>query len=425
MIIEEKNTEIILKIEELVEKTEEDLLESFRLIDKRTYEIQKRVLDAFRDNRVSDSHFAWNTGYGYDDAGREVTEKVYAQVFGAEKALVRTNIVNGTHAISLGILGVLKSGDKLVYCTGEPYDTLKSIIGDEDASAGTLKELGIDYGSVDLIDGDFDYKTIKKIIENENPKMLAIQRSTGYGWRKTITVNQIEDFVKFVRSLGSNAVILVDNCYCEFISQVEPSHVGVDLVCGSLIKNPGGGLALSGGYIVGREELIDRIAYRLTCPGIGGECGLTFGQTRSILQGLFMAPHIAAGALKAAMLFGKFYGDLGFEICPNMSDERADIIQAIRLNSPEAVSSFCMGIQAAAPIDSFVAPVASEMPGYADKVIMAAGTFVQGASIELSADGPIREPFNVYFQGCLTYEHGKTGLVSSAQTLVNSGFLSI
>ena len=415
-----------LKIEKLIDTCEDELLESFRAIDRRTYEIQKRVLNAFQDNRVSDSHFAWNTGYGYDDAGREVTEKVYAQVFGAEKALVRTNIVNGTHAISLAILGVLKAGDKLVYCTGEPYDTLKSIIGDGDIPApGTLKELGIEYEVVELIDGDFDYEAIKEMVAKEQPKMLAIQRSTGYGWRKTITVNQIEKFVNFIRSLGSDAVIMVDNCYCEFISNTEPSHVGADLVCGSLIKNPGGGLALSGGYIVGRENLIDRIAFRLTCPGIGGECGLTFGQTRSILQGLFMAPHVSAGALKAAMLFGSFYNKLGFEICPKMDEERADIIQAIKLGSSEAVSAFCSGIQGAAPIDSFVAPVASDMPGYADKVIMAAGTFVQGASIELSADGPIREPYNVYFQGCLTYEHGKIGLVSSAGSLANAGFLRI
>lgn len=420
------NSELRIKIEELIELSENNLIDSFRTIDKRTFKIQKRVLDAFRNNRVSDSHFSWNTGYGYDDAGRDVTERVFAQVFGAEKALVRTNIVNGTHAISLAILGTLKAGDKLVYCTGEPYDTLKSIIGDGEVPApGTLKELGIDYTSIDLIDGNFDYNSIKEIVDSEHPKMLAIQRSTGYGWRKTITVNQIEEFVTFIRSIGSDAVVMVDNCYCEFISDNEPSHVGADLVCGSLIKNPGGGLALSGGYIVGSCDLIDRISYRLTCPGIGGECGLTFGQTRSILQGLFIAPHVSAGALKAAMLFGSFYDRLGFEICPNMSDERADIIQAIKLCSPEAVSAFCSGIQTAAPIDSFVAPVASDMPGYADKVIMAAGTFVQGASIELSADGPMREPFNVYFQGCLTYEHGKIGLAESAEGLVKSGFLRI
>lgn len=420
------NSEVSNKIELLIEASESKLKEDFDSIDKRTYAIQKRVLNAFKDNRVSDSHFAWNTGYGYNDAGREVTEKVYAQVFGAEKALVRTNIVNGTHAISLAILGSLKPGDKLVYCSGEPYDTLKSIIGDEDIPGpGTLKELGIQYSSIELKDDDFDYERIEEIIKSEAPKMLAIQRSTGYGWRKTITVNQIEKFVSFVRSLDAEAIIMVDNCYCEFVSEKEPSMVGADLVCGSLIKNPGGGLALSGGYIVGNESLIDRISYRLTCPGIGGECGLTFGQTRSILQGLFIAPHISSGALKTAMLFGTFYNSLGFDICPGISDERADIIQAIKLNSPDAVSAFCRGIQSAAPIDSFVAPEASEMPGYEDKVIMAAGTFVQGSSIELSADGPMREPFNVYFQGCLTYEHGKIGLASSAESLANSGFLAI
>ncbi|MBO4235156.1 MAG: methionine gamma-lyase family protein [Firmicutes bacterium] len=420
------NSEIEKKIESLVESAEESLRESFLEIDRRTFAIQKKVLKAFIDNRVSDSHFAWRTGYGYNDDGRDIVEKVYAQVFSAEKALVRTNIVNGTHAISLAILGVLKAGDKLLYCTGEPYDTLQSIIGTEGApEPGTLRELEIDYGSIELIDGEFDYDSIEKIIKEENPKMLAIQRSTGYGWRKTITVNQIEEFVNLVRSLGSSAVIMIDNCYCEFISLNEPSAVGADIVCGSLIKNPGGGLALSGGYIVGREDLIDRIAFRLTCPGIGSECGLTFGQTRAMLQGFFMAPHITAGALKSAILLGEVYSKLGFEICPDSSMERADIIQAIRLGSPEAVSAFCKGVQSASPIDSFAAPVASEMPGYDDDIIMAAGTFVQGASIELSADGPMREPYNVYYQGALTYEHGKIGLLSSLKSLEEEGILDI
>ena len=420
------NDDTKVRIESLVEASEDELRESFVEIDKRTYELQKRVLAAFTDNRVSDSHFAWRTGYGYNDDGRDAVEKVYAQVFGAEKALVRTNIVNGTHAISLAILGVLKAGEKLVYCTGEPYDTLQSIIGTEgDPEPGTLKELGIEYGSIDLIDDEFDYDSIEKIIKEESPRMLAIQRSTGYGCRKSITVNQIGEFIHFVRSRGSDAVIMVDNCYCEFASFDEPSAVGADLVCGSLIKNPGGGLALSGGYIVGRENLVDRIAYRLTCPGIGAECGLTFGQTRAMLQGLFMAPHITAGALKSAMLFGRVYNKLGFDICPNESMERSDIIQAIKLGTPEAVSAFCKGIQSASPIDSFAAPVASEMPGYDDEVIMAAGTFVQGASIELSADGPMREPYNVYYQGALTFEHGKIGLISTLESLVDEGILEL
>ena len=420
------NEDLRCKIISMIEALENELKDAFSEIDRLSFGLQKKVLDAFTENRISDSHFAWRTGYGYNDDGRDAVEKVYSSVFGAEKALVRTNIVNGTHAISLAILGVLKPGEKLVYCTGEPYDTLQSIIGsDENPNPGTLKELGINYETVDLIDGEFDFEKIEKLIKEDRPRMLAIQRSTGYGWRKSITVNQIKEFVTFVRNLGSDAVIMVDNCYCEFVSSDEPSSVGADLVCGSLIKNPGGGLALSGGYIVGREDLIDRISYRLTCPGIGAECGLTFGQTRAMLQGLFMAPHITAGALKSAMLFGKVYQKLGYDICPNFSMERADIIQAIKLGSKEAVYAFCKGIQSASPIDSFASPVASEMPGYDDEVIMAAGTFVQGASIELSADGPMREPYNVYYQGALTYEHGKLGLVSTLESLAEEGIIAV
>lgn len=420
------NEDLRRKIISMIEALENELNDAFSEIDRLSFELQKKVLDAFTENRISDSHFAWRTGYGYNDDGRDAVEKVYSSVFGAEKALVRTNIVNGTHAISLAILGVLKPGEKLVYCTGEPYDTLQSIIGsDENPNPGTLKELGINYETVDLIDGEFDFEKIEKLIKEDRPRMLAIQRSTGYGWRKSITVNQIKEFVTFVRNLGSDPVIMVDNCYCEFVSSDEPSAVGADLVCGSLIKNPGGGLALSGGYIVGREDLIDRISYRLTCPGIGAECGLTFGQTRAMLQGLFMAPHITAGALKSAMLFGKVYQKLGYDICPDFSMERADIIQAIKLGSKEAVYAFCKGIQSASPIDSFASPVASEMPGYDDEVIMAAGTFVQGASIELSADGPMREPYNVYYQGALTYEHGKLGLVSTLESLAEEGIITV
>ena len=414
------------KINTIIKECEEELNSDFKAIDQNALILQKRVLNAFRDNRVSDSHFSWNTGYGYDDAGRAVVESVYASVFGAEKALVRTNIVNGTHAISLGILGVLKQGDSILYCTGEPYDTLKSIIGDENSpEPGTLNELGIGFDSIELVNDDFDYDSIREYVVKNNPKMVAVQRSTGYGWRISITVNQLEKFINFIRSLNEQIIILVDNCYCEFVSVEEPSHLGADIVCGSLIKNPGGGLALSGGYVVGNSDLIDRIAYRLTCPGIGGECGLTFGQTRSILQGLFISPHVTAGALKSAMLFGRVYNKLGFDVCPGIDDERADIIQAIRLNSKEAVSCFCKGIQSASPIDSFVEPVASDMPGYKDEVIMAAGTFVQGASIELSADGPMREPYNVYYQGGLTYEHGKIGLVSTLEMLEKSMVLSL
>ena len=412
---------------ELAKNCERELSESFSGADYNTEIATMRILKAFQDNRVSDTHFAWNTGYGYNDAGREVLEAVYASYFGAEAALVRTNIVNGTHALATTLLGLLKNGDELIYVTGRPYDTLQSVIGIKGncENHGTLIESGVVYKEIDLTpDGNFDFDKILESI-NDRTKIIAVQRSMGYGWRNCITVNQIGELKRRLEIVNKNLILFVDNCYCETLEALEPTHVGADICCGSLIKNPGGGLALSGGYIVGKADLVDKVAYRLTCPGIGAECGLTFGQTRSMLQGLFISPRVSAGAVKAALLLARICEKLGLAVCPRSSDRRSDIIQAVRFDSPDALSEFCRWVQGAAPIDSFVTPVPSDMPGYDDKVIMAAGTFVQGASIELSCDGPLRPPYIAYFQGGLTYEHARIGVMKVVQGLINGGFVRL
>ena len=414
-------------ITELVNDCERELAPLFAELDQRTEYHQLRVLHAFQENRISDVHFGWNTGYGYDDAGRDAVERVFANVFQTEKALVRTNIVNGTHAIALGLLGVLRPGDELLYCTGMPYDTLQSVIGCDPAryqpGDGTLRDLGVSFAYVPLAGNQIDLEALAARIRPET-KIVAIQRSMGYGWRNNISVNQIEAVCSLVHALGRDDLyVLVDNCYSEFIDEGEPAAAGADLVCGSLIKNPGGGLALSGGYVCGKAALIDRIAFRLTCPGIGAECGLTYGQTRAMLQGLFFAPKVTNGAVKGAMLLGEAARRLGYAICPDTKAKRGDIIQAVRFGDPRALEAFCRGIQEAAPIDSFVTPVAAPMPGYDDDVIMAAGAFVQGASIELSADAPMREPYIAYFQGGLTYEHSKYGVMKALDVLKKEGLL--
>ena len=429
------------KLISLSYEIERELALDFHKLDQIAMLNQGKVLKAFQQVGVSDMHFGWNTGYGYDDAGREAVEKVFAKVFDAEKALVRPNIVNGTHAISLALLGLLKKGDKLIYCTGAPYDTLQSVTGykesgnaDEDKKyTGTLKDMGVEYEEISLLsDGNIDSESVINAL-TDNVRMIAIQRSKGYSWRNTITTPQIESFIKTIREnkIGRHIIIMVDNCYTEFCEELNPISVGADIICGSLIKNPGGGLALSGGYLCGREDLIDIISYRLTCPGIGAECGLTFGQNRGVLQGLFQAPRVTIDAVKGAMLCGKLFKILGFDICPDFTEipnieiPRSDIIQAVKLKSPEAVQAFCSGIQAAAPIDSNVTPVPAPMPGYDDDIIMAAGTFVQGSSIELSADGPLRDPYIVYFQGGLTYEHSKIGVLKAAQSLIDTGIINL
>ena len=386
---------------------------------------QNKVLAAMRRHRLSDMHFGWNTGYGYDDPGRMITEKIYAEVFGTEAALVRTQIVNGTHALSLAISGVLRPGDELIYATGGPYDTLEETIGIRGENKGSLKDYGIRYRQIELReDGTIDLEALLGAL-NDHTKMVGLQRATGYAWRKAITIPEIEACVKAVKAVRPDILIFVDNCYGEFLDIQEPTDVGADLMAGSLIKNPGGGLALSGGYIVGREPLIEQVAARLYAPGIGGECGLTFGQTRSILQGLFIAPHVVAGALEGAELLGQVGRDLGFPVCPAPGEARSDIIQAIELGSEEAMVSFCKGVQSASPVDAFVDPEPWAMPGYDDPVIMAAGAFVQGSSIELSADGPIRAPYIVYFQGGLTYDHARFGVMKAFQKMYEDGLLAL
>jgi len=409
----------------LVEIAEEEIKDSFEeLEDIKTYN-QYKVLDVFRKCRITDMHFGWNTGYGYDDPGREALEKVYAQVFHTEDAIVRPLIVNGTHALTLTLTGILRPGDEIVYCTGGPYDTLEEVIGIRGEGRGSLKEFGVTYQQVDLLpDGRIDLEGVKNVI-NERTRMMCVQRATGYAWRKAITIPEIKEWVETVKSVNPDIICMADNCYGEFLDVLEPTDVGVDVMAGSLIKNPGGGIALAGGYIVGRADLIESISYRMTSPGIGKECGLTFGQSRSMFQGLFIAPNVVNGAIKGAMLCAKVFEKLGFETCPQTGEERSDIIEAVKLESPERMIAFCQGIQSAAPVDSHVSPEPWAMPGYSDPVIMAAGAFVQGSSIELSADGPIREPYIVYFQGGLTYEHSKYGVIKAVQELYNRDLIEL
>ena len=413
------------KVLRAVSEAEKEAEGLFGEIDEITAFNQYKVLAAFQKNRISDMHFGWNTGYGYDDPGREALERVYADVFHTEAALVRPIIVNGTHALTLTLTGILRPGDELIYCTGSPYDTLEEVIGIRGEGKGSLREFGITYRQVELTeDGSIDLEALKNTISDKT-RMVTIQRATGYGWRKAITIDEIAEAAKVIKKINPEIILMADNCYGEFLDTKEPTDVGVDVIAGSLIKNPGGGLALTGGYIAGRKDLIDQISYRMTSPGIGGECGLTFGQSRTMFQGFFMAPRTVNGALKGAILCGQVFRNLGFEVCPEPEDKRSDIIQAVRLGSPEAVVAFCQGIQAAAPIDSHVKPEPWDMPGYESQVVMAAGAFVQGSSIELSADAPIRPPYNVYFQGGLTWYHAKLGILMSLQKLVEAGSVTL
>lgn len=419
------NFNISEKVLNIIDEAESEVADCFTKLDDIMAYNQYKVLDAFQKNGICDRHFSWNTGYGYDDAGRDATERVFADIFHAEAALVRPIIVNGTHALSLALTGVLRPGDHMIYCTGAPYDTLEETIGIRGEGKGSLKDYGVTYSQVELTpDGRIDLEAVAKAITPAT-RMVCLQRATGYGWRKAISIEEIQEWAEFVRNINPDIVRMVDNCYGEFLHVKEPTDVGADIMAGSLIKNPGGGLALTGGYIAGRADLIDKVSYRLTTPGIGGECGLTFGQTRTMLQGLFIAPKTVNGAVKGAVLCARVFEKLGYEVCPKSEDLRSDIIQAVKLGAPEAVIGFCKGIQAAAPIDSHVSPEPWAMPGYEDPVIMAAGAFVQGSSIELSADAPIREPYIVYFQGGLTYEHSKFGVIKALQELCDRGTVSL
>ena len=412
---------------DLVQRSESLLAERFAEIDDITAICQMKVLKAFQDNHINATHFDWSTGYGYDDAGREAVERVYASVFGTEAALVRPNIVNGTHAIAATLLGMLSPGDELIEVTGTPYDTLQTVIGRESGSGfkGTIIDYGITYKEVALSEAmDVDLDAIRAAV-SEDTKVVALQRSTGYDWRPAISLESLKAVTELVHSIDPGIIVMLDNCYGEFVDITEPTEFGVDVMAGSLIKNPGGGLALSGGYIVGRSDLIEQISYRLTCPGIGAECGLTYGQNRNVLQGLFIAPRVVNSALKGAILAGTVYSSLGFEVMPPADSKRSDIIQAIKFGSPERTVEFCKGVQAAAPVDSYVSPEPWDMPGYSDKVVMAAGAFVQGSSIELSADSPIREPYIAYFQGGLTYEHSRYGIIKSLDALYKKGMVDL
>lgn len=415
------------KVLDVVAEAEKQIAGQFAALDDIMAYNQYKVLAAFQKNRIRDMHFGWTTGYGYDDAGRDAIEQVFADVFHAEAALVRTTFVNGTHALATTLLGVLRPGDELIYATGEPYDTLQTVIGitNYEKGNGSLKDYGITFKQVDLLpDGSIDIEGVKSAITDKT-RMVTAQRATGYSWRKAISIDEIAALMKAVQAVNPSIVKMVDNSYGEFLDTKEPTDVGADVMASSLIKNPGGGLALSGAYIAGRQDLIDQIQYRMTCPGIGGECGLTYGQTRTMLQGLFIAPKVTNGAVKGAILCGKVFELLGFEVSPKAEDLRSDIVQAVKCGDAKKLISFCKGIQAAAPIDSFVSPVPGDMPGYEDQVIMAAGAFVQGSTIELSADAPMREPYIAYFQGGLTYEHAKFGVIKAVDTMLKDGLLTI
>ena len=405
-------------------RIEETLKDRFKEIDENAEYNQMKVIKAMQDNRVSDIHFAATTGYGYNDLGRDTLETVYASVFHTESALVRPNLISGTHALSIALSGNLRPGDELLSPAGKPYDTLEEVIGIRE-STGSLKEYGVVYRQVDLLsDGTFDYEAIKKAV-NEKTKLVTIQRSKGYDTRPTFSVTQIGEAIAFIKSLKPDVICMVDNCYGEFVERIEPSDAGADMVVGSLIKNPGGGLAPIGGYIVGRKDCVDRASYRLTAPGLGKEVGASLGLNQSFYQGLFLSPTVVAGALKGAVFAANVYEQLGFSVVPDGSQSRHDIIQAVTFGNPEGVIAFCQGIQAAAPVDSFVAPEPWDMPGYDAPVIMAAGAFVQGSSIELSADGPIKPPYAVYFQGGLTWYHAKLGILMSMQKLLEAGLIRL
>lgn len=404
---------------EMAREVEQSIRGEFSKIEEICEFNQYKVLSAMQRSKLSDTHFSWATGYGYGDIGRSKTEEIYSYVFNTEDAIVRPNIVNGTHALSLCLFGTLRPGDEMLSCTGKPYDTLEGVIGIKE-TRGSLSELGVTYKQVDLLeDGNSDLEAIKAGIK-ENTRMAYIQRSKGYSWRKSLSIEDIRVICEAVRSVKQDIVIMVDNCYGEFLEKLEPTDVGADIMAGSLIKNPGGGLALTGGYIVGKKDLVEDISYRLTCPGIGKECGLTFGTTRTVLQGLFLAPHVVSQAIKGAIFCAKLFENLGYEVLPKPGEQRSDIIQSVMLKDENEVVSFCKGIQSAAPVDSFVSPEPWDMPGYDSKVIMAAGAFIQGSSIELSADAPIKPPYAVYFQGGLTYEHSKLGAMMACSSMLKS-----
>ncbi len=389
---------------------------SFRATEQIAEKNTLKILDAMRNLRVSEAYFHTTSGYAYDDLGRQKLEELFAQVFGTEAALVRTQFVSGTHALATVLLGILRPGDHLLSVTGAPYDTMQTVIGYANPSSGSLKEFGVLYDEIPLVNGYVDMEALPKTITS-NTKMALIQRSRGYSSRAPLSVNKIKDICAVIKERNPNCICFVDNCYGEFVDTMEPTQVGADIMAGSLIKNPGGGLALTGGYIAGRKELVEAASYRMTAPGMGAELGASLANHRALFQGFFLAPHVVAQALKGAIFAAGFFEELGYPVFPKANEQRNDIIQTIELKAAEKLIAFCGGLQRYSPVDSFATPEPWDMPGYADQVIMAAGTFVQGASIELSADGPMRPPYNVYLQGGLTFEHAVIGIMGAAQAL--------
>ena len=407
------------RVRALADQAQQELTEQFARIDTISQENTARVLAAFQKHRVAEGYFAGTTGYGYDDLGRDQLDEIYADLFGTEAALVRIQFVNGTHAITAALFGALRAGDVLLSAVGAPYDTLLGAIGVVDKGPGSLKDYGVEYRQVNLLDNKPDLAGMARAAADPRVKVVLIQRSKGYSTRASLSVAEIGEMCRVIKDANPNVSVIVDNCYGEFVETLEPTHVGADLVVGSLIKNPGGGLAPTGGYVAGRRDLVEGAAIRLTAPGIGGECGCTLGQNRLLYQGLFLAPHTVAQALKTAVFAARMMELLGYETEPRSSEVRHDIIQMIHMREPAALRKFCKGIQFGAPVDSYVTPEPWDMPGYDCQVIMAAGAFIQGASIELSADAPMREPYTVYLQGGLTYESGKLGVLLAVQELLS------
>jgi len=407
----------------LVVEVEKQIKPIHEKIEERIDHNQFRVLNSFQHYKVSDSHFIPSTGYGYDDFGRDTLENIYAEVFGGEKGLVRTQIISGTHAISIALFGVLRPGDELLYITGKPYDTLEEIVGLRGNGSGSLKEFGISYNSVDLHDdGSVDYQAVAKAMKS-NTKMVGIQRSKGYATRPSFTISEIEEMIRFVKGINSDVVVFVDNCYGEFVEELEPCHVGADLMAGSLIKNPGGGLVKTGGYIVGKQKWVEACSYRMTSPGIGAEAGASLYSLQEMYQGFFLAPHVVGQALKGAVFTAAMLERLGMNSYPKWNSKRTDLIQSVQFDDRNKMVAFCQAIQFASPINSHVTPYPAYMPGYEDDVIMAAGTFIQGASIELTADGPTRPPYVAYVQGGLTYSHVKMAICIALNSLLEKELL--
>ena len=419
-----KNMGICDEVYDYCDNIIRSLHDRFEEIDKNAEYNQMKVIKAMQDNKVAEMHLSGTTGYGYNDDGRDTLEKVYSDIFKTEDALVRPQIICGTHALNVALSSNLRPGDELLSPVGKPYDTMDEIIGIR-PSKGSLAEYGITYAQVDLLpDGGFDYEGIKNAI-NERTKLVAIQRSKGYASRPTLSVERIGELISFIKGIKPDVICMVDNCYGEFVERIEPSQVGADMIVGSLIKNPGGGLAPCGGYIAGKKECVEQAAYRLSSPGLGKEVGATLGVNQSFYQGLFLSPVVVAGALKGAIFAANVYEKAGFVVRPDGSEPRYDIIQAVELGSADGLLAFCKGIQAAAPVDSFVTPEPWPMPGYDSDVIMAAGAFVQGSSIELSADGPLKEPYSVFFQGGLTWYHAKLGIMMSVQKMFEKDLIKL